>query len=196
MVWDLDTSYDSNGDGIKDNDANEVGKKIEHIFKREGSYTIRIMAWDENPERPGTRVINIEIGEPDRTLVEEISASLAGEEANPIYQLSLLTFLIVLLAMMTGRRRSGRQQRAMERLDEQQNAIFSDDEVGLMPHEISARRNRPNDPPIERAFDGLAPAESTSNAPPLPDSGLPEGWSMEQWEHYGQQWLESQVDNS
>ena len=98
--------------------------------------------------------------------------------------------------MMTGRRRSGRQQRAMERLDEQQNAIFSDDEVGLMPHEISARRNRPNDPPIERAFDGLAPTETTSNAPPLPDSGLPEGWSMEQWEHYGHQWLESQVDNS
>ena len=97
---------------------------------------------------------------------------------------------------MTRRRRSGRQQRAMDRLDERQNAIFGDDEVGLMPHEISARRNRPNDPPIERAFDGLVSTEPTSNAPPLPASGLPEGWSMEQWEHYGQQWLDSQVDNS
>jgi hypothetical protein len=26
----------------------------------------------------------------------------------------------------------------------------------------------------------------------LPPNGLPEGWTMEQWEHYGQQWLESQ----
>ena len=185
-----------NGDGIKDNDADEIGKKIEHVFKREGSYTIRIMAWDENPERPGTRVITVVVGEPDRTFVEDISASLAGEEANPMYQLSLLTFLIILLAMLTRRRRSGRQQRAMDRLDERQNAIFGDDDVGLMPHEISARRNRPNDPPIERAFDGLVSTEPTSNAPPLPESGLPEGWSMDQWEHYGQQWLDSQVDNS
>ena len=28
--------------------------------------------------------------------------------------------------------------------------------------------------------------------PPLPESGLPEGWTMEQWHHYGQQWLDSQ----
>jgi hypothetical protein len=27
-------------------------------------------------------------------------------------------------------------------------------------------------------------------APPLPESGLPEGWSGEQWAHYGEQWLE------
>ena len=28
--------------------------------------------------------------------------------------------------------------------------------------------------------------------PPLPASGLPIGWSMEQWQHYGQQWLDQQ----
>ena len=26
--------------------------------------------------------------------------------------------------------------------------------------------------------------------PPLPDGGLPEGWTMEQWKYYGNQWLE------
>ena len=26
--------------------------------------------------------------------------------------------------------------------------------------------------------------------PPLPEGGLPTGWTMEQWRHYGQQWLE------
>ncbi len=31
-----------------------------------------------------------------------------------------------------------------------------------------------------------------SVGPPLPDGGLPEGWTMEQWEHYGQQWLDQQ----
>ena len=28
------------------------------------------------------------------------------------------------------------------------------------------------------------------STPPLPDGGLPAGWTMEQWKHYGQQWLE------
>ena len=26
--------------------------------------------------------------------------------------------------------------------------------------------------------------------PPLPEGGLPEGWTMEQWKYYGEQWLE------
>ena len=72
--------------------------------------------------------------------------------------------MLLVLGMMTRRRRSGRQQRAMDRLDQQQNAIFSDEEVGLMPHEISARRNRPHDPPVERAFDSV-------NIGPTPTTG-------------------------
>ena len=195
VVWDLDTSVDSNGDGVKDNDADKIGKQIEHVFTRQGSYTIRVIAWDENPERPGSRVINVEIGAPERTVVEELGAALIGDEANPIAQLSLLAFLLLTLAMMTRRRRSGRQQRALDRLDQQQNAIFSDEEVGLMPHEISARRNRPQDPPVERAFDSVDTPSVSATGPPIPESGLPEGWTMEQWEHYGQQWLDSQLDN-
>ena len=35
-----------------------------------------------------------------------------------------------------------------------------------------------------------APAPVEDNTPPLPAGGLPAGWTMEQWKHYGQQWLE------
>ena len=28
--------------------------------------------------------------------------------------------------------------------------------------------------------------------PPLPESGLPDGWTMEQWKWYGAQWLDNQ----
>jgi hypothetical protein len=84
----------------------------------------------------------------------------------------------------------------MDRLDQQQNAIFNDEEVGLMPHEISARRNRPQDPPVERAFESVNIGPAPTTGPPLPEGGLPEGWTMEQWKHYGQQWLDSQADNS
>jgi len=32
--------------------------------------------------------------------------------------------------------------------------------------------------------------EVPSEAPPLPDGGLPEGWTMDQWKWYGQEWLD------
>lgn len=35
-----------------------------------------------------------------------------------------------------------------------------------------------------------AATEEQSEGPPLPVGGLPAGWTMEQWKHYGQQWLE------
>ena len=35
-------------------------------------------------------------------------------------------------------------------------------------------------------------APAPQNGPPVPAAGLPEGWNMEQWQHYGQQWLDSQ----
>ena len=33
---------------------------------------------------------------------------------------------------------------------------------------------------------------TTPEGPPVPESGLPEGWTMDQWKWYGQQWLDSQ----
>ena len=35
-----------------------------------------------------------------------------------------------------------------------------------------------------------APAP-VNTGPPLPATGLPEGWNMEQWNYYGAQWLEA-----
>ena len=36
------------------------------------------------------------------------------------------------------------------------------------------------------------PELTPSSGPPLPESGLPEGWTMEQWEHYGEEYLRRQ----
>ena len=34
--------------------------------------------------------------------------------------------------------------------------------------------------------------QEEENHPPLPEGGLPSGWTMEQWKYYGEQWLERQ----
>ena len=42
---------------------------------------------------------------------------------------------------------------------------------------------------------GSAVADSATNIgehPPVPEAGLPPGWTMEQWQHYGAEWLRQQ----
>ncbi|MEC9205440.1 MAG: hypothetical protein VYB29_07190, partial [Candidatus Thermoplasmatota archaeon] len=36
--------------------------------------------------------------------------------------------------------------------------------------------------------------EPEREAPPVPEGGLPDGWTMDQWKWYGHQWLEQNQD--
>ena len=58
---------------------------------------------------------------------------------------------------------------------------------GLPPLDLPPVQ-KPAVAPPQAAFE---PAESTSPniSPPLPPEGLPAGWTMEQWKHYGAEWL-------
>ena len=47
-------------------------------------------------------------------------------------------------------------------------------------------------PPVIAKTPAIVPPPAVPMGPPLPPSGLPPGWSMEQWQHYGHQWLAQQ----
>jgi uncharacterized membrane protein len=47
--------------------------------------------------------------------------------------------------------------------------------------------------PEPAAMPEPTPPAPVSAGPPLPPGGLPDGWTMEQWEHYGQQYLDGQL---
>jgi hypothetical protein len=56
--------------------------------------------------------------------------------------------------------------------------------------------NTPTGPPQNKVFviqEEIQAVEQISTGPPLPESGLPVGWSMEQWNHYGQQYLDGNL---
>lgn len=49
----------------------------------------------------------------------------------------------------------------------------------------------PSTPPPAAPAPAAAPVQpQASSGPPIPASGLPQGWSMDQWNAYGHQWLE------
>lgn len=49
-------------------------------------------------------------------------------------------------------------------------------------------------PSTEAITSDAAGVDLENLGPPLPEDGLPEGWTMEQWQFYGQKWLDSQED--
>ena len=61
---------------------------------------------------------------------------------------------------------------------------------------VAAAPSVPTSMPTPAAAPAPAPAPAPAAAPaqdstpPLPAGGLPAGWTMEQWKHYGQQWLD------
>ena len=192
VAWDIDITDDSNEDGIPDNDADLIGKTVTYTFKHDGLQSVKVMAWDEDPERPGTKVVTFAVLPADRTPIENLGAALVGEEANPVAQLGLLVLMLILVVLFA--RRRNRVEQNQHGWDEVSNAL-----AGQMFDDRDQRlsQKRPEGPPPDYLFQQAmqaAPASgaATQRGPPLPETGLPDGWTMEQWEHYGQQWLDSQ----
>ena len=207
IVWDLDITVDSNGDGIKDNDADLVGTTVQHIFRTSGMVRVKAMAWDENPERPGQATMVIDVAPPERNSIEQISAGLIGEEANSVAQFGLLIGILLLLALLTRRRKAPSE------------SPWSGPEEGMLDDAFDtptmieqAQARRPSSPPPmsnfikesvepptqqnDHAFEAppapVPEMESKEAGPPIPEAGLPDGWTMEQWGHYGHQYLAAQ----
>ena len=59
--------------------------------------------------------------------------------------------------------------------------------------DYSSASNEPQIPLEKTTREGIDinPVKSVSKPPEIPLTGLPEGWSIEQWNYYGAQWLES-----
>jgi hypothetical protein len=207
IVWDLDITVDSNGDGIKDNDADLVGTTVQHIFRTSGMVRVKAMAWDENPERPGQATMVIDVAPPERNSIEQISAGLIGEEANSVAQFGLLIGILLLLALLTRRRKAPSE------------SPWAGSEEGMLDDAFDtptmieqAQARRPSSPPpmsnfiqenmepppqqIDHSFEAPpAPVPEMGGeeaGPPIPEAGLPDGWTMEQWGHYGHQYLAAQ----
>ena len=176
VVWDVDCSIDSDGDGIKDNDADLVGSIVKYSFPRAGKFTIKAIAWDEEIMKPSSKTAVIEVDSPDRTVFEEVMESLTGEEANPFLQLVMISLIIFGLVIFL---KKGQKKR---------KSVWDDDDVPTIEVPLEApSMDVFSQESIETPTDAGEP-----DALPLPEDGLPEGWTIEQWQHYGHQFIEIQ----
>ena len=118
----------------------------------------------------------IEVDSPDMTAFEEVMESLTGDDANPFIQLLIISLLIAGLVIF------------IKRGQKRKDSVWDADDLPTIMAPLEA--------PSISAFGGEEESSvenvETKQPLPLPEDGLPPGWSMEQWEHYGHQYLEMQ----
>ena len=64
--------------------------------------------------------------------------------------------------------------------------------AGMPPAPAKTLPQLPLPAPAPAPVQPTAPAPTLAQGPPLPPGGLPAGWTMEQWQHYGHEWLKRQ----
>lgn len=117
--------------------------------------------------------------------------ALAKQASDEIFSITL--FVIALVSISFGlwmlvitRRLDGDEDVPEGLQDNTQEVIDSNPSTGKQVPEISTPNVSTNQTPIPQTVQ-----EAVKSIAPLPPTGLPPGWSMEQWEHYGWQYMDA-----
>ena len=185
-VWDYeweDTNLD--GEGIGDVDATGISISIENIPA--GTWTITLTVTDDDLAT-STKTITISVEEkPPEGILEEFSEAIGVSQTMSIVILLLVALVLVLASFLAVTRRS-----PSEDLLESAGSSKMWDSASLptygTPAETPAfeQTAQPTQPVAQPSFEQ---PPQLNQGPPLPASGLPQGWTMEQWAYYGDQYL-------
>ena len=94
---------------------------------------------------------------PNRNALEQVSALLAGEDANPLAQVALIIIIILLLVIVAKRRNSSNESKNWQR-------DGFDDEFGSEEQLEKAQKRKPASPPPGFVFDqAMEIAPNTQN---------------------------------
>ena len=180
--WDLDTSVDSDGDTDPANDIDEIGMEIWIKFDKPGERGVRLMVSDEVDS--STKDFTV-------TVMEDESGFLGFFGGGNSLVSTIVILLGLVLAGLLG-------VLAWTSLRGKNAGDPWDQTSPMMEVEQEAPMAAPNSAmfaaPVAATPAPVAEPVPSFGAPPVPAEGLPPGWTMEQWEHYGAQWLSQQAE--
>ena len=164
--WDFDGHTDTDDDGFTANDIDQEGFEVSHVFTEPGSYLVRLTVRDESAE--STVDLQIVVN-PGSTSFLGIIDTVGG--GDPAIVVGLGVVLLILLTVLGVGMLRKEDESTGEGWEKTIQGGYGD-------------AGSPTAPPPSHAFE-----HQSQQGPPLPAAGLPEGWTMDQWAWYGEQWL-------
>ena len=202
LVYNWDIGWlDGNLDGRNDGDTDFSTEVINVTNIPPGTWDIVLTVFDDDGEFQ-TTMISIQVAElPPEGVFESIEAAIGPTMT---YGLIGIIAIIVILALFMVITKPRSQDIPYEtKFDD---AVFGLATQGSLP---AFQQTQPQAPITNTAFDqglpaampqpaqqyqpqpAVVPQAAVQPGPPIPASGLPPGWTMEQWGYYGQQWLDA-----
>ncbi len=181
-VWDFEwEDTDLDGEGLGDVDSTGLSISIDDLPA--GTWTITLTVTDDDLAT-STKTITISVDEkPPEGILEEFSEALGVSQTMSIVIILLVAIVLVLASFLAVTRRS-----PSDDLLESASSNKMWDSASLPTYESPAfeQTAQPTQPVAQSSFEQPPQA---NQGPPLPASGLPQGWTMEQWAYYGDQYL-------
>ena len=179
LLYEWDSSHlDTDLDGSKSGDIDFTGPTWTVENLPAGTWTFRLTVTDDDGEFHQSEVTVIVAPAPTQGILESVSEALGTTMVAIIGLLGLIIVGLVMFLLFT---RQGPKE--VENL-----ALYDQSSFAAVPASAPVAAPSMAQPTPAVAMPPMD-AQPVNAGPPVPASGLPQGWTMEQWNHYGEQWL-------
>ena len=166
-----------------ESDLGETGPAVSIANLPVGTWNINLTVTDDDLASSTTTITIVVSEPPPEGFLEEFSDTLGISQTMSIVIMGLVGLVIVLASFLLVTRRS-----PPDLVETPSNKAWDTTPLpSYEPSEIPAYGQPAQQAPIQPE---PIPEQPVANqGPPLPATGLPAGWTMEQWAYYGEQYL-------
>jgi len=182
LLYEWDSSHlDTDLDNKRTGDVDFTGPTWTVEDLPAGTWVFVLTVTDDNGESSQTEITVLVAQAPPEGIIETITSTVGTTTAAIIGVLGIIIVGLVIFLLFTRQGTSG----------EEDFGAFEQSQFATAPKTMAELpAEQPSQPaPAPVAEPVMAAAAPASTGPPLPATGLPEGWTMEQWNYYGEQWL-------
>jgi len=142
---------------------------------------------DDDGESTQTEITVLVAEAPPEGILQSITSTIGTTTTAVIGLLALVIIGLVVFLLFTRRGASTSEDYGMF---EQSQFAAAPKTMEPLPASEPAATVQAAQPAPASVASPMEAAPAVNTGPPLPASGLPDGWTMEQWNYYGQQYLD------